>query len=280
MFRVLVLKCGFMLFGRKTAADWLNAGKKMNMENNKRDFLSTASHVWWKYKWLIICVALVICLLIFSVVSGCRKKDADIGLMYVGPMDLSISFQQLLEDVLQDYMPDTNGDGEKVLQVCSIAAAARYEDYPLLGEGDYVSDGEIIQADPSADLEYSRILINGDPNYETREAFNMEITLGDSVIYFMEEYYYDLAVAMNVVAPLDTVLKEENMPDNPRDEYSVWLKDLDIYSLDGFEKMPDDIIVCMRRFPDKSKNEMLYGRTEEEYNAHVQLFNALFAYQD
>ena len=48
----------------------------------------------------------------------------------------------------------------------------------------------------------------------------------------------------------------------------------------GFDTMPDDIIVCMRRFPNSEAGELLYGRTEAEYQANVELFNEMFAYKD
>lgn len=249
-------------------------------EKNKSEFRLWLEHTWWSHKWMIICIALVIFLVIFAVVSCSRQDEPDVNVLYVGPLKMSISVQDLLQDSLQDMFSDTNGDGKKVLAVCSIAAEARYADYPILEEGDYVSDGEIITADPSRDVEYSKVLINADLDADTREQFNMEVTIGSSVIYLMEEYYYDLALAMNVIAPLDTVLDEENMPENTRDEYSVYLKDLDISSLPGFDTMPDDIIVCMRRFPNSEAGELLYGRTEAEYQANVELFNEMFAYKD
>lgn len=229
---------------------------------------------------MIISIALIIALVIFAVVSCSRNDEPDVNILYVGPLKLSVSVQDLLQNSLQDMIPDANGDGEKLLSVQSIAAETRYENYPILGEGDYVSDGEIILADPSADVEYSQIIVNADLDSDTREQFNMAVTIGDSVIYFMEEYYFDLAMAMKVIAPLDTVLDPENMPENPRDEYSVYLKDLDIYSLPGFDTMPEDVIVCIRRFPNSEAGELLYGRTKEQYNANVELFNKLFAYKD
>ena len=229
---------------------------------------------------MIISIALIIALVIFAVVSCSRNDEPDVNILYVGPLKLSVSVQDLLQNSLQDMIPDANGDGEKLLSVQSIAAETRYENFPILGEGDYVSDGEIILADPSADVEYSQIIVNADLDSDTREQFNMAVTIGDSVIYFMEEYYFDLAMAMKVIAPLDTVLDPENMPENPRDEYSVYLKDLDIYSLPGFDTMPEDIIVCIRRFPNSEAGELLYGRTKEQYNANVELFNKLFAYKD
>lgn len=229
---------------------------------------------------MIISIALIIALVIFAVVSCSRNDEPDVNILYVGPLKLSVSVQDLLQNSLQDMIPDANGDGEKLLSVQSIAAETRYENIPILGEGDYVSDGEIILADPSADVEYSQIIVNADLDSDTREQFNMAVTIGDSVIYFMEEYYFDLAMAMKVIAPLDTVLDPENMPENPRDEYSVYLKDLDIYSLPGFDTMPEDVIVCIRRFPNSEAGELLYGRTKEQYNANVELFNKLFAYKD
>lgn len=229
---------------------------------------------------MIISIALIIALVIFAVVSCSRNDEPDVNILYVGPLKLSVSVQDLLQNSLQDMIPDANGDGEKLLSVQSIAAETRYENFPILGEGDYVSDGEVILADPSADVEYSQIIVNADLDSDTREQFNMAVTIGDSVIYFMEEYYFDLAMAMKVIAPLDTVLDPENMPENPRDEYSVYLKDLDIYSLPGFDTMPEDVIVCIRRFPNSEAGELLYGRTKEQYNANVELFNKLFAYKD
>ncbi|MBO5980818.1 MAG: hypothetical protein J6Q24_00055 [Clostridia bacterium] len=249
-------------------------------EKRKSEARLWLEHLWWSHKWMIISIALIIALVIFAVVSCSRNDEPDVNILYVGPLKLSVSVQDLLQNSLQDMIPDTNGDGEKLLSVQSIAAETRYENFPILGEGDYVSNGEIILADPSADVEYSQIIVNADLDSDTREQFNMAVTIGDSVIYFMEEYYFDLAMAMKVIAPLDTVLDPENMPENPRDEYSVYLKDLDISSLPGFDTMPDDVIVCIRRFPNSEAGELLYGRTKEQYNANVELFNKLFAYKD
>ena len=249
-------------------------------EKRKSEARLWLEHLWWSHKWMIISIALIIALVIFAVVSCSRNDEPDVNILYVGPLKLSVSVQDLLQGSLQDMIPDANGDGEKLLSVQSIAAETRYEEFPLLGEDDYVSNGEVILADPSADAEYSRIIVNADLDSDTREQFNMAVTIGDSVIFFMEEYYFDLAVSMKVIAPLDTVLDPENMPENPRDEYSVYLKDLDISSLPGFDTMPDDIIVCIRRFPDSQAGELLYGRTEEQYKANVELFNALFAYEE
>ena len=249
-------------------------------EKRKSEARLWLEHLWWSHKWMIISIALIIALVIFAVVSCSRNDEPDVNILYVGPLKLSVSVQDLLQGSLQDMIPDANGDGEKLLSVQSIAAETRYEEFPLLGEDDYVSNGEVILADPSADVEYSRVVVNADLDSDTREQFNMAVTIGDSVIYFMEEYYFDLAMAMKVIAPLDTVLEPENMPENPRDEYSVYLKDLDISSLPGFDTMPDDIIVCIRRFPNSEAGELLYGRTEEQYKANVELFNKLFAYED
>ena len=249
-------------------------------EKRKSEARLWIEHLWWSHKWMIISIALIIALVIFAVVSCSRNDEPDVNILYVGPLKLSVSVQDLLQGSLQDMIPDTNGDGEKLLSVQSIAAETRYEKFPILGEDDYVSDGEVILADPSGEVEYSQIIVNADLDSDTREQFNMAVTIGDSVIYFMEEYYFDLAMAMKVIAPLDTVLDPENMPENPRDEYSVYLKDLDISSLPGFDTMPEDIIVCIRRFPNSEAGELLYGRTREQYDANVELFNKLFAYKD
>lgn len=246
-------------------------------EKNKSEFRLNLEHIWWSHKWLILAVVTVIALIVFSIISTVRKEDPDTNILYVGPLNLSISVQELVQDSLQDMIPDFNGDGEKIVLVNSISAKSRYSDYPILEDGDYVSDGEIILADPSREVEYSQILVNADTNGETLEQFNLELTIGDSVIYFLEEYYYDKAAEMNILAPLDTVLDEENMPETSRDEYSVYLKDLDIYSLPGFSHMPGDIIVCIRRFPENS-SELLWGKDRDSYNANVELFNAIFAY--
>ncbi len=247
-------------------------------ERNKSEFRLKLEHLWWSHKWLILSIAAVVVLIIFSVVSMVRKEDPDTNILYVGPLNLSISVQELLQDSLQDMIPDFNKDGEKIVLVNSISAKSRYHDYPILEEGDYVSDGEVILADPSRDVEYSQILINADDDGGTLEQFNLEVTIGDSVIYFIEEYYYDRVAAMNLLAPLDTILDEENMPENSRDEYSVYLKDMAIYSLPGFSSMPGDIIVCIRRFPDQGGGELMWGKSKEAYDANTELFNEMFAY--
>lgn len=250
-------------------------------ENKKNKFVLWLEHMWWAHKWMILSIAAAILLIVFSTWSVFQRRKPDVNILYVGPVDLSISLQSLLEENLQDMIPDVNEDGKKVLAINSMHAETKYADYIFTDESDYtVSDGEIIMNDPSQDLEYSRIVIDSDLDYDMRERFNMELTLGDSVIYIIEEYYYDLAFAMGVVAPLEDVLEPENMPETSRDGYSVYLKDLDIQHIPGFDVMPEDIIVCIRSYPDNEAGEILYNKSRAEYDANVELFNQLFAYEE
>ncbi len=235
------------------------------MEKSKNKFLLWLENIWWKHKWMIICLTLIAVFVVISVYSSVTKKEPDYNLMYVGRFGLSLPMRDLMEEDLQDFMQDLNGDGSKVLQLHTIAATTEYV---------YVDT-----SDTSFEYEYSRYIVDGDKGHQTMASFNTEVTVGSSLIYLLPEYYYDQAKEGGYLAKLEDVLDEENMPENPRDEYSVYLKDMDFFALEGFNALSEDTIVCIRRFPNVQAGEILYGRDEEQYAAHIELFNLLFAYE-
>lgn len=250
------------------------------MEKEKSRFILWVEHVWWAYKWMIIILGLIAVFVVVAIVSSITNTDPDVNLMYIGPLTLSESIEAKLNDSVKDMIPDANGDGKKHIGLFELAAESRYYDMPVLESGDYVSDGEVILADTSRQLEYSRVLLDADTDDSTLERYKLELMVGDSTIFFIEEYYYDIGLDMGIFAKLEDTVDSELIPEDAKDEYSVYLKDLAIYSLPGFSSMDGNTVVCIRAYPDTAKGELTYGRSYEQYLANVEFFKALLGYTD
>lgn len=207
-------------------------------------------HIWYYYKWLIILGGLVVIFLVIAFFQLILKPDADVHIMYIGKGSISVKGVNDLTKTVESLIDDYNNDGKKVCDYIDLAALAEEE------------SGEVF---------------NADFNAAAIARFEVEIRSGDSVIFLMNEYYFKEAMEIGVLAKLSDVLDSTAMPEKTYNEYGVYLKDLDLYKAPGFNSLPANTILCIRRSPEN--DTIKYNRTMEVYTANKLCFQKLITYK-
>ena len=209
--------------------------------------------MWYHYKWMIILIALFILFVGVSAVQLLRKEDPDATMMFVGPWCLSQTDISNLTASAETVIDDYDGNGETVADIFEI----------VLNQVSYTNESGVTD---SVLYDYMNTSL---------QRFQVEIRTGDCVIYFLERSFYDLCVDEGILAELDDVLDDADMPDSIIDKYGIYLSDLDIYTLDGFNRMPEDTIVCMRRL---AYDNEIDGPDEETWEYSKRAFVSFVTY--
>lgn len=226
-------------------------------QNEKLTFSEWLENIWYHHKWIIIFAGLMILFLLISVGQIASNSGADVSILHVGPMYISPEAQNRIEATLKDFSQDYNGDGEFMVGILDITV-------------DKIGDGQ-------------GGTVNFDQGNQGLQRFQTEIRAGDSVIYALDKFYFDICVKENLLTPLEEIIDDADMPVNTvKDEngtvYGVYVSDLDAYSLSGIENFPEGAILCLRRSPEK--DQLTYGRTQEDWEGNRKTFVNLIKYRD
>lgn len=89
---------------------------------------------------------------------------------------------------------------------------------------------------------------------------------GNSIIYLVNEAYYERLKEFGVLSKLSDVLPASAIPSETVDEYGVYLRELELHFAEGFRRLPGNLIVCLRRSPEE--DTITYGRTMEYWRAN------------
>lgn len=216
----------------------------------KLSFKEWVEHIWYYYKWLIILGGLVVIFLIVAFFQLLLKPEPDVHILYIGKGSISVTGVNELTNTVESLIDDYNNDGEKVCDYIDLTALAEEE------------SGEVF---------------NLDINNAAITRFEVEIRTGDSVIFLMNEFYFKEAMKLGVLAKLSDVLDSTAMPEKTYNEYGVYLKDLDLYKAPGFDSLPANTILCIRRSPEN--DDIKYQRTMEVYTANKLCFQKLITYK-
>lgn len=218
-------------------------------KTEKLSFKEWFEHIWYYYKWMIILGGTVVIFLIGGTIQILQSHKPDVNLLYVGKSTITVNRTIKIESKLKTMIEDYNNDGVKEIEYMELTALA---------------------------AETSGIVFNADANADILKRFETEVRVGDSVIYLLNEYYYNRLVELKVLAKLSDVMYEKDIPQTAIDEYGVYLKDLEIYKTPEFSGFPDTTIICIRHSPEK--DQLTYGMTAEIYTANKMCFNKIMTY--
>jgi hypothetical protein len=204
------------------------------------------------YKWPIIIVGVIVIGIFVGISQLAATANPDLSMMYVGPF----------------YMNPTEKEhlGESIAQLSGDLA------------GDYNQDGDfrfdfldltVSHVKDSEGIEYTY-----DDQNTTYTRFQTELRAGDTLLYFLEPYFYRQALAEGILTPLSELGID---PSLSLDGYGIPMGNLDCYELPGFAKMPAEAVVCLRRSP--ASDAISYGRSVEEWEYHRDLLVAMAAYK-
>ncbi len=204
------------------------------------------------YKWPILIGIVIAIGLTVGAVQMAQTANPDLSTMYVGPFYLTPAeqdkFEQEIASLSGEKAGDYNGDGEYRFDFLDITIA-------------HLTDADGIQYTyDDQNTAYSR--------------FMTELRAGDTLLYFLEPYFYRQALADDLLMPLSELGVDASLS---ADGYGIAIGDLDAYELNGFRRMPIETVVCLRRSPDQ--DAISYGRTIENWNAHRDAFLSIINYK-
>lgn len=220
---------------------------KETEENTKKTFRDKLEEFWYFYKWQTVISVILIIGIGLGIAQLFANKEPDAGIMYVGPGYISASVRAKMTKIAEYYLNDYNADGEKYLSILDITAS-----------GDKTKTAY-------------------ESNVDAVKRFNLEITAGDSLIYLVEESFYEELKEYGVLAKLSSIIDGDKIPDNTYDEYGVRISNLDFFDIDGFSSLPKDTVLCIRQSPEGEA--IAYGRTVEFWNSNKALFKAMFDFR-
>ncbi len=211
----------------------------------KMTFRQKLDNFWYHNKFAVIVVSVFAVFIIVSTTQMLFKKSPDANLLYIGTASISFTSQDKLQESIALVMKeDYNDDGR------------RYVDYI-----------ELTVLDPEKAQNFDKTTFT-DRQIDSvaGERFTAELIAGDSMIYLASENYYQMALEQKVLMPLSEIVEE--VPEKARDEYSIYLRDLDIFYLDGFNKLPSDTVVFVR-YPVSLADSKKELEKREECNLNV-----------
>lgn len=218
----------------------------------KMTFSQKVENFWYHHKYTVIIVTVSLIFLAVCLVQTFSKKSPDANFLYMGTASISFTSQGEIQESAAKFMKeDYNGDGKKSI--------------------DYI---ELTVLDPDKAQNFSETTYTShEIDNASGQRFIAELVAGDSMIYFTSETYYNMALEQKILMPLSEILGYT--PENANDEYSIYLKDLDIFYLPGFCKLPADTLIFVR-YPvsvTESKNKL-----EEREKNNLAVFRDMIEY--
>ena len=205
------------------------------------------------YKWPALIIGVIVIALFIGFHQLAEKSDPDLSMMYVGPGYLTFDDQEKLKDAAAGLTGslhgDYNEDGRYVVNFLDLTLvyAQNAEGYQIMTKDDQ-------------DTTFTR--------------FQSELRAGDTLLYFLDPFYYEIIKREGILQPLAAVLDDASVS---FDGYGIHIGDLDAKELPGFERMPSRTVVCLRQSP--TEDAISYGRTESQWAHHRDLLQCLVAYR-
>ncbi|MBR6633120.1 MAG: hypothetical protein IKL05_02320 [Clostridia bacterium] len=222
----------------------------------KMTFRQKLENFWYHNKFATIVVTVFAIFITVSLIQLFTKKSPDANFLYMGPASVAFAGENLIQESMATIMKeDYNGDGEKYVDYIELTALDADEGFNDT-EGDFATGYTTMQVQKTV----------GD-------SFSAQIIAGDSMIYLLDEQYFNVAKQTGVLMPLSEALGYT--PDIAINEYAVYLSDLDIYYLPGIKLLPKSTMLCIR-YPVTLTN----GKTEveERERCNLSVFRDMFSY--
>ncbi len=220
-----------------------------DMQDNKekRTFKSIISNIWYYYKWFILVGVCLLIMITVGLVQMFSKVAPDAFVYYVGKEGPTAKAVSDFCTDLQDLMPkDFNGDGQKKV--------------------DYKEDIFIMYSIDNDIPDGGSYVYNSTDQANIIQRFNIELAMGECVIYIMEPNLFKANTAY--IEPLENILGSTS--DNAVLEKGFKISELSAYKSTALSSFPDDCVICVRA---RRK-----GDDKAFYNANVETFKALVGY--
>ena len=219
-------------------------------------FRQKLENLWYHNKVAIIVVPIFVMFIVVATVQLFTKDKPDANFLYMGPAAIAFQGENHIQESISLVMKeDYNNDGKKYIDYIELTALDPEDNFD----------------DESGDF------ATGYTSYDVQrtvgESFAAQIIAGDSMIYLLDEKYFNVAKDTNVLMPLSEALGYT--PDFAINEYAVYLSDLEVYYLPGFKLLPESTLICIR-YPVTLTNGK--KEVEERERCNLSVFRDMFSY--
>lgn len=221
---------------------------------------------WYHHKWKVILIGFFSFMAVTASVQFFSRQNPDVNLMYSGPDYITPNQNQAFCDVLENMMPDYNGDGELYVQLNDLV---------------YLTAGQLAVKEAEA-MEYGETYaIDRTANRQAEERFTYEIFGAESPLCILAEDQYAMVKGEDGFMSLKELYPEGEYTahEGAIDDYGVRLKETKFWKFYTAAKIfPDDAVLCLRRVPTMSA---FTGRekAEKKHEFHRDLFRRILEFE-
>ncbi|MGI6197322.1 MAG: hypothetical protein ACOYIO_09650 [Eubacteriales bacterium] len=190
-------------------------------------------NLWYHEKYVILAILAALIMVGFALAQSLSKKTPDIAVYHISQIGLTASSQDNFRESMKLIAKDYNGDGTVNID---------------FKEEVYIPE-----------------MINSSPNeLSSSDKFNLELAMGDCVIYIMDESFY--RGNKQYMCDLEDVLGY--LPDMAYDDRALLLSALPAYkTVPGLRDFDPNSYLCLR--------QKRVGMKDSVYDAHVDFFKRL-----
>lgn len=190
-------------------------------------------NLWYHEKYVILAILAALIMVGFALAQSLSKKTPDIAVYHISQIGLTASSQDNFRESMKLIAKDYNGDGTVNID---------FKEEVFIPE-----------------------MINSSPNeLSSSDKFNLELAMGDCVIYIMDESFY--RGNKQYMCDLEDVLGY--LPDMAYDDRALLLSALPAYkTVPGLRDFDPNSYLCLR--------QKRVGMKDSVYDAHVDFFKRL-----
>lgn len=222
----------------------------------KMTFRQKIENFWYHNKFAVIVIGAFAIFIIIAMAQLLTKKSPDANFLYMGPASVAFAGENQIQSSMAEIMKeDYNEDGEKYIDYIELTALETNVEYNDT-EGDFATGYTTMQMQQTIG-----------------ESFAAHIIAGDSMIYLLDEQYFNVAKQTDVLMPLSEALGYT--PDFAVNEYAVYLSDLDVYYLPGLRLLPKTTLLCIRYPVTLTAGK---SKVEKREKCNISVFRDMFSY--
>lgn len=216
----------------------MDENEKIKQSVKNLSFNKKIEHYLHYYKWYMIFGAIVLLFATICLFQCASKKDPDAVILYAGTESIAPGYYEYVDDAMSEIMTsDYNKDGYKKADITEIIV---YDD------------------------KISAAIASMTEQQQSYQRFQIELSMGQSVIYLLDESIYK--GMKDMLVPLSDILSV--VPDCAYDEYGIRISDLPVYNYTNMKYLPRDGILCIR----KMRENAVKNDSPDYYENNVSFF--------
>jgi len=208
-----------------------------DIKKTKMTFRQWIENIWYHYKAPIIIGFFAMIILVVCIVQFASKHDPDVFIYYVGQGGITAQRQEELVSDMSGIAGDYNNDGETTV--------------------DYKEDIFVMYSVDN-ETEFNTYVYNSTDQMNIVKRFNMELGMGDCVVYIMEPNLYKSN--KDYILPLEDAVGYA--PSFAMDDKGIKISDLQAYGKTALSNFPENYIICVRNRRSNDDKEYFDGNLD------------------